>query len=61
MVAARILGYGKDYEVEVDPFSSGTKQKLTIDLTQIEHKEVDYRYLRIVRTNLIMNCLTQKD
>ena len=43
MVAARILGYGKDYEVEVDdPFSSGAKQKLTIDLTQIEHKEVDY-------------------
>ena len=43
MVAARILGYGKDYEVEVDdPFSPGNKQKLTIDLTQIEHKEVDY-------------------
>lgn len=43
MVAARILGYGKDYAVEVeDPFSPGNKQKLTIDLTQIEHKEVDY-------------------
>jgi len=43
MVAARILGYGKDYVVEVeDPFSPGTKQKLTIDLTEIEHKEVDY-------------------
>ncbi len=43
MVAARILGYGKDYVIEVDdPFSPGTKQKLTIDLTQIEHKEVDY-------------------
>lgn len=43
MVAARILGYGKDYEVEIeDPFSPGTKQKVTIDLTQIEHKEVDY-------------------
>lgn len=43
MVAARILGYGKDYTVEIDdPFSSGNKQKVTIDLTQIEHKEVDY-------------------
>ena len=43
MVAARILGYGKDYAVEIeDPFSNGTKQKVTIDLTQIEHKEVDY-------------------
>ena len=43
MVAARILGYGKDYVVEVDdPFSPGNKQTLTIDLTQIEHKEVDF-------------------
>lgn len=43
MVAARILGYGKDYVVEIDdPFSPGTRQKVTIDLTQIEHKEVDY-------------------
>jgi hypothetical protein len=43
MVAARILGYGKDYTVQIeDPSSSGTKQKVTIDLTQIEHKEVDY-------------------
>jgi hypothetical protein len=43
MVAARILGYGKEYTVELDdPFSTGNKQKVTIDLTQIEHKEVDY-------------------
>lgn len=43
MFAARILGYGKDYTVEIDdPFSRGTRQKVTIDLTQIEHKEVDY-------------------
>jgi hypothetical protein len=43
MVAARVLGYGKDYVIEIDdPFSPGTKQKVTIDLTQIEHKEVDY-------------------
>jgi hypothetical protein len=46
MVAARVLGYGKDYVVEIDdPFSPGTKQKVTIDLTQIEHKEVDYSLL----------------
>jgi hypothetical protein len=43
MVAARLLGYGNDYTVEIDdPFSPGTKQKVTIDLSQIEHKEVDY-------------------
>jgi hypothetical protein len=41
LVAARILGYGKDYTVEVeDPFS-GSKQKVTIDLTEIEDKEID--------------------
>jgi hypothetical protein len=43
MVAARLLGYGNDYTVEIDdPFSPGTKQKVTIDFSQIEHKEVDY-------------------
>ena len=43
MVAARILGYGKDYTIEIDdPTSPRTKQKVTIDLTGIEHKEVDY-------------------
>jgi hypothetical protein len=43
MVAARVLGYGKDYTVQIDdPFAPGNKQKVTIDLTQIEHKEVDY-------------------
>ena len=41
MIAARILGYGKDYEVEIeDPFS-GKKQSETIDLTQFENKEYD--------------------
>ena len=41
MVASRILGYGKEYNVEVtDPFG-GEKQKETIDLTQFENKEYD--------------------
>jgi len=47
MIAARILGYGKDYVVDVDdPTSPGNKQKVTIDLAQIEHKEVDYSLLQ---------------
>ena len=42
MIAARILGYGKEYEVEIeDPTSPGTKQKETIDLTQFEAGEYD--------------------
>ena len=41
MIAARILGYGKDYEITVtDP--DGNKQKETIDLTQLEEKEFDW-------------------
>ena len=41
MIAARILGYGKDYKVEInDPFS-GKTQVDTIDLTQFENKDYD--------------------
>ena len=41
MIAARILGYGKDYEVEVEDPYTGNKQKETIDLTQFENKDYD--------------------
>ena len=42
MIAARVLGYGKDYDVEIDdPTSPGLKQKETIDLTQFENTEYD--------------------
>ena len=41
MISSRILGYGRDYEVEItDPFS-GKKQKESIDLTQFQNKEYD--------------------
>jgi hypothetical protein len=36
MIAARILGYGKDYEVTY------LKEPYTVDLTKINHKEIDY-------------------
>ncbi|WWT39325.1 hypothetical protein [Microcystis phage Mel-JY01] len=46
LIAARILAYGKDYAVEVeDPFSPDTKQKVVIDLTQIEDENIDYSKL----------------
>jgi len=46
MVAARILGYGKDYDIEVeDPFSPGAKQRLTIDLQDIRDKEIDWNVM----------------
>ncbi len=44
-LATRILGYGPDYEVEVtDPFS-GEKQKVTIDLSEIQTKDIDLSIL----------------
>lgn len=43
MVAARILAYGKDYEIEVeDPFAQGEKQQIVIDLQEIQDKEIDW-------------------
>jgi len=41
MIAARVLAYGKDYEVELTSPTSGDKQKEVIDLTQFELKEFD--------------------
>jgi hypothetical protein len=44
-LATRVLGYGPDYEVEVtDPFS-GERQKVTIDLSEIQTKDIDFSIL----------------
>lgn len=70
-LATRILGYGPDYEVEVtDPFS-GEKQKVTIDLSAIETKDIDFsllnsdnRYefeLPTSKTKITFKLLTHKD
>jgi hypothetical protein len=70
-LATRMLGYGPDYDVEVtDPFS-GEKQKVTIDLSQIQTKDVDFsklnssnRYeleLPVSKKKLVVKLLTHKD
>ena len=41
MVAARILAYGADYPVEVQCPACGTKNKIVVNLTELENKEVD--------------------
>ena len=42
MIAARILGYGKEYSVEVtDPFDTSRTQREVIDLSQFENKPYD--------------------
>ena len=45
LLATRILGYGADYKVDVtDPFT-GENQTVTIDLSKIQIKEVDFSKL----------------
>ena len=71
LLATRILGYGKDYQVEtIDPFS-GESQKVTIDLAKIQIKEIDesllssdnrYEFeLPIAKKKIIFKLLTHKD
>lgn len=42
MIAARVLGYGKDYEFEMEDPLTGEKEKQVLDLTTLEHKETDF-------------------
>ena len=71
MLATRILGYGAQYDVEVnDPFT-GEAQKVAIDLSKIQIKEVDdsllnsdnkYEFeLPTAKKKIIFKLLTHKD
>jgi hypothetical protein len=71
LLATRILGYGKDYQVEItDPFS-GEQQKTNIDLAKIQIKEVDENLLNsdnkyefdlpLAKKKIIFKLLTHKD
>jgi len=42
MIAARILGYGKDYDIDYKCPSCGEMNKLSIDLTGLNNKEIDF-------------------
>tara|TARA_R110000851_G_scaffold200315_8_gene351532 strand:- start:62 stop:940 length:879 start_codon:yes stop_codon:yes gene_type:complete len=41
MIAARVLGYGKDYECTINT-PSGDQQKEVVDLAELNQKEIDY-------------------
>tara|TARA_B100000287_G_scaffold409841_1_gene437608 strand:+ start:326 stop:1090 length:765 start_codon:yes stop_codon:yes gene_type:complete len=45
MIGARILGYGKDYEVSVTDPDTSLQETTVVDLTTIKHKEIDYSLL----------------
>jgi len=42
MIAARILGYGKDYDIDYDCPKCSEKNQLQIDLTALNNKEMDF-------------------
>tara|TARA_R110001592_G_scaffold92891_1_gene270240 strand:+ start:116 stop:976 length:861 start_codon:yes stop_codon:yes gene_type:complete len=41
MIAARILGYGKNYEITATNPKTGEKHKVTVDLTKLNETEID--------------------
>jgi len=70
-LATRMLGYGSDYDVEItDPFS-GETQKVKIDLSEIQTKDVDFNvlneenkykfFLPISKKEIEFKFLTHKD
>lgn len=69
-LAARVLGYGPEYDVEItDPFSN-ERQKVSIDLTKIQTKDIDYSLLNTEnryaftlpsQTKIVFKFLTHKD
>lgn len=71
LLATRILGYGAEYNVEVtDPFTL-EKQKVTIDLSKVQTKEIDTsilnrqnRYKFVLphsKKEVVFKLLTHKD
>ena len=42
LISARILAYGKDYSFNYTNSNTDQEEKITIDLTKFENKEVDY-------------------
>lgn len=71
LIAARILGYGKDYTIKYPHPQTGELEEVTIDLTTIKEKELDPKLYRNVNeftfklpksgTDLTFKLLTQKD
>ena len=46
MVGTRVLGYGKDYTVEIEDPDTTLQVEHTFDLTTLEHKKVDEKQLK---------------
>ena len=71
LLATRILGYGADYKVEVtDPFTL-EQQKVTVDLSKVQTKEIDFNLLNsenkydfelpVSKKKVVLRLLSHKD
>ena len=45
MIGARVLGYGKDYEINMIDPDTVQEVSTVVDLTSIQHKKIDYSLL----------------
>ena len=71
LIAARILGYGKDYQVKYPHPVTGEEELITIDLAELKNKEVDYSLFKNIneftftlpqsKNEVIFKILTHKD
>tara|TARA_Y100000593_G_scaffold94713_1_gene195345 strand:+ start:2761 stop:3633 length:873 start_codon:yes stop_codon:yes gene_type:complete len=72
MIAARVLGYGKEYPVKVKNPTTNEEVEHTVDLTQLEEREIDWSMitdgvnefpfeLPASKRNVKVKILTQRD
>jgi hypothetical protein len=48
LIAARILGYGKDLQIKYPHPITGEEELITVDLAELKNKEIDYSALKNV-------------
>ena len=60
LIAARILGYGADYTFEYVSPNTGDKEEVTIDLTELDDKELDENLMIEGRNEFAFTLPTSK-
>jgi hypothetical protein len=60
MIATRILGYGKDYTVQLTDPSTGEKQEETFDLTKVGDKKIDKKLFKGGKNEFELELPTSK-
>lgn len=71
LIAARVLGYGKDYTINYPHPQTGIEEQITIDLTEVKERSIDYDALKNINeftfklpksgNEVIYKILTHKD